>query len=374
MMENNEKWQLYFEKWLQDNTILTFRSIRSYVLAVKDAARMTDVDLSEIESKEDYNAFYDKAYLNKEFHEKNTWGNQRHGVAMAHFHDYIYSKYSDWPDSRWMKNKNNKENERFEALIFHEDAFKEHSWKILNDVTAIKKTDKSFFLHRGSGLPIDIRSFFEVNDLEFGEGKRIALLYRGKEYRGRITRESSELGRTRLFWVEKLGKQFDSEYEYSESNPESSLILMFSKKSNDIYEISFVSLSDIDAVMESDFEIQDLETEVEINDIEGKKVVYYTTKYERSSKNRMAAINHHGTKCMVCGFDFEEIYGEIGKNFIEVHHIHPLYSIDDEIIIDPKIDLACICPNCHRMIHRNKGKILTIDELKKIYLDNGKAK
>lgn len=61
------------------------------------------------------------------------------------------------------------------------------------------------------------------------------------------------------------------------------------------------------------------ETEQEVADehTEGKKKVYYTTKYERSTKNREAAIRIHGTKCMICGFDFEEKYGELGKIFWE---------------------------------------------------------
>ena len=63
---------------------------------------------------------------------------------------------------------------------------------------------------------------------------------------------------------------------------------------------------------------------------EGKKKVSYVTTYERSSKNRNAAIKIHGTKCMICGFDFEKTYGEIGKDFIEIHHIKPLYKNQKE--------------------------------------------
>ena len=67
---------------------------------------------------------------------------------------------------------------------------------------------------------------------------------------------------------------------------------------------------------------------------------------------------------MACGFNFEETYGEIGKNYIEVHHVTPLFSLDGEIDIDPAKDLVVVCSNCHRMIHRNKDRVLTIQELK----------
>lgn len=102
------------------------------------------------------------------------------------------------------------------------------------------------------------------------------------------------------------------------------------------------------------------------NDKEGKKIVYYTTKYERSISNRNAAIALHGTVCQVCGFDFEKTYGEIGKGFIEVHHLKPLHSLDEEIVINPETDLVCLCSNCHRMIHSKKNQIITVEELRKV--------
>ena len=96
---------------------------------------------------------------------------------------------------------------------------------------------------------------------------------------------------------------------------------------------------------------------------EGRPVEYYTTKYERSAANRTRAIAIHGTKCQICGFDFEKVYGELGRGFIEVHHIKPLHSLDDEVPVNPETDLVCLCSNCHRMVHRKKGKVLTVEEL-----------
>jgi len=102
------------------------------------------------------------------------------------------------------------------------------------------------------------------------------------------------------------------------------------------------------------------------NTPEGKKKVRYVSKYERSNKNRHLAIKIHGTICEICGFDFEKIYGERGKGFIEVHHIKPLYENQEEIVINPKEDLICVCSNCHRMFHRRKDRVPTPDELKKL--------
>ncbi len=55
--------------------------------------------------------------------------------------------------------------------------------------------------------------------------------------------------------------------------------------------------------------------------------------------------------CEVCNFDFEKVYGEYGKEFCEVHHLTPL-SKSDGVVKTELSDLAIICSNCHRIIHR----------------------
>lgn len=107
-----------------------------------------------------------------------------------------------------------------------------------------------------------------------------------------------------------------------------------------------------------------------INDLpEGKKIGFFTTRYERNPQNREIAIKIHGTKCMACGFDFSKFYGERGKDFIEVHHTKPLFQ-SGQHKINPETDLICLCSNCHSMIHRVKDHVLTLNELKKIIDDN----
>lgn len=127
--------------------------------------------------------------------------------------------------------------------------------------------------------------------------------------------------------------------------------------------IRSMSTSDINLTEESKQEELQPQTE-------GRKTVYYTTKYERSVQNREAAIRIHGTKCMICGFDFEKKYGELGKGYIEVHHIKPLSEMDEEVIVNPEKDLICVCSNCHRMLHRFRNYIVSVEELTQIVKDN----
>jgi predicted HNH restriction endonuclease len=78
--------------------------------------------------------------------------------------------------------------------------------------------------------------------------------------------------------------------------------------------------------------------------------------------------------CTVCSFDFLDMYGEHGRDFIEVHHTEPLHEKDirgEKTSLKkalPKI--ALVCSNCHRMIHRKRGKMLSISAIKKIVKDH----
>lgn len=86
--------------------------------------------------------------------------------------------------------------------------------------------------------------------------------------------------------------------------------------------------------------------------IEGAKKEITVNAYERSAKARQACIDYYGYRCVVCDFDFEKVYGEVGEGYIHVHHTKPLSEINSEYEVDPIADLRPVCPNCHSMIHR----------------------
>lgn len=99
------------------------------------------------------------------------------------------------------------------------------------------------------------------------------------------------------------------------------------------------------------------------------KVIYKLHKLrERNSKinNKKKAqyLKKYGKlDCEVCKFDFYENYGDLGKGFIEAHHRAPLSEIDGEKITKLE-DLALVCSNCHRMLHKAIST-LSIAELQK---------
>lgn len=103
--------------------------------------------------------------------------------------------------------------------------------------------------------------------------------------------------------------------------------------------------------------------DIEDNNLfEGTKKQIIVNAYERSSKARKECIEEYGYKCTICKFDFEKVYGEVGKNFIHVHHIKPLSEIDKEYKINPIQDLRPVCPNCHAMLHK-KVPAYSIEEI-----------
>lgn len=68
--------------------------------------------------------------------------------------------------------------------------------------------------------------------------------------------------------------------------------------------------------------------------------------------------------CEVCDFDFSTAYGELGLGFIEVHHRKPVASLKpgDRTKLE---DLALVCANCHRMLHR-RSALLSVEGLRAI--------
>jgi len=98
---------------------------------------------------------------------------------------------------------------------------------------------------------------------------------------------------------------------------------------------------------------------------EGATTQVLVNKYERDPRNRAAAISAHGYACLACGFDFKKTYGELGVDFIIVHHIVPVSQLGPDYVIDPTKDLVSLCANCHAMIHREEPP-LSLNQLKKI--------
>jgi 5-methylcytosine-specific restriction endonuclease McrA len=81
---------------------------------------------------------------------------------------------------------------------------------------------------------------------------------------------------------------------------------------------------------------------------------------KRAKQNRLAQVG--ALSCDVCGFDFASAFGKLGAGFIEAHHTVPVSTLRGEN--NTKLsDLALVCSNCHRMLHRGPH-LLSVDDLR----------
>lgn len=89
---------------------------------------------------------------------------------------------------------------------------------------------------------------------------------------------------------------------------------------------------------------------------EGTRILKKHYELERdnsiSKKAKEKRLSEEGKlECDICNFNFSKVYGDIGKDFIEAHHLTPVSKLDGKK--RTKItDLALLCSNCHRMVHR----------------------
>jgi hypothetical protein len=117
--------------------------------------------------------------------------------------------------------------------------------------------------------------------------------------------------------------------------------------------------------------IADFAENLELDDEfpEGKLVERSHKRRERNKKlitlKKTDFLKTHGRIfCEVCDFDFEQRYGTRGTNFCEVHHTIPVSEMSPGHQTSLN-ELAIVCPNCHRIIHRERPW-LTMEALKKI--------
>ena len=111
----------------------------------------------------------------------------------------------------------------------------------------------------------------------------------------------------------------------------------------------------------------DLDSEYEAP--EGRMLTRVHMARERSpsltKRKKFSVLNASGKlACEVCGFDFGSVYGALGSGFAECHHTLPVSQLSPGATTKLS-DLAVVCANCHRMIHRSKPW-LSVNELKKV--------
>ncbi|MFK7935530.1 MAG: HNH endonuclease [Saprospiraceae bacterium] len=96
-----------------------------------------------------------------------------------------------------------------------------------------------------------------------------------------------------------------------------------------------------------------------------QEITIRNSRIVQKAKKRALKKGKGKIKCDCCNFDFIETYGELGYGFIECHHKIFLSKGQRITNID---DLALVCSNCHRMLHRKNelGEYNEVEELKNL--------
>lgn len=76
-----------------------------------------------------------------------------------------------------------------------------------------------------------------------------------------------------------------------------------------------------------------------------------SNRYERNEQARNECIQFYGPTCVICGLNFQSVYGATAAGFIHVHHITPISAIGESYKVNPIKDLVPLCPNCHCVVH-----------------------
>lgn len=104
------------------------------------------------------------------------------------------------------------------------------------------------------------------------------------------------------------------------------------------------------------------ETYSHLEYLEGRRYACERQFFARNPQLKKAAIRAHGTTCRICGFDFYKTYGEIGKGYVEMHHLNPLSERPESEWENGNLtsveQVAILCANCHRVVHRTKPPML----------------
>jgi hypothetical protein len=98
---------------------------------------------------------------------------------------------------------------------------------------------------------------------------------------------------------------------------------------------------------------------------EGAVTRVMVNKYERDPAARKKCLEKYGHQCSVCDLNFKDLYGDIGMDFIHVHHLKELSTVGAGYAVDPLEDLRPVCPNCHAMLHKRRPAF-TPDELREM--------
>ena len=153
----------------------------------------------------------------------------------------------------------------------------------------------------------------------------------------------------------RLGRLVGDQLEYNPMQERLGTLVTFEKRQGEWHWLMRPEVADALELLswvEEDSLLLPEEIPARADLVEGAVCRVSVNAYELNPEARKQCIEYYGARCFVCGFDFSEVYGEVGTGYIHVHHLRPLSDIGERYAVDPIADLRPVCPNCHAIVHR----------------------
>lgn len=190
---------------------------------------------------------------------------------------------------------------------------------------------------------------------------KVVLKLRAEDYRAKLKFDKSEFlididlkSNTRNAKHYQAGNII-AKYYSKDKLPESKELNSDIKKFLDFYE----SLAYSDSTISYHTENHHFET----------KQIRLHWRIERNTGLSKKVKKKKGYKCEACGMNFVDKYGELGKKFIEAHHLKPISELGiGKVKVDLENDFAVLCSNCHSMIHKLNDPS-DLEKLKRIIIN-----
>ncbi len=213
--------------------------------------------------------------------------------------------------------------------------------------------------------PLDDVLFFNHSNKSHGYERRVAVIARAHPNTAIKTNP-----RILNFFKPNWGKVCPIELlhdGWSQDKIAQTIWSLFASHFNPIYETESALLNSIVKAVDAE-----LFSTIEGGEIEIMKrhmIRERNPSFIKKAKEYFLQENNGILKCECCDFVFTTLYGSVGTNFIECHHKQPISEGGERIT---KItDLAMVCSNCHRMLHRKvKYGYYTVEDLRKIVKEN----
>ncbi|EHK2278499.1 HNH endonuclease signature motif containing protein [Clostridium perfringens] len=222
----------------------------------------------------------------------------------------------------------------------------------------IKNLDKSSF-KRGSHIPIEIRKFFECEDVIYGQKKSITLIYNAENFKAEIEREKNN--KIRIVWnklIPKMKEVFKNEINDFEDSKELSVRvprLKFTKETAIKYDVEMKTKYSHDVLCELERLDIDVENKTieEINEV-GEVIERVVNARKNQNKFREALFKRE-CKCKICGLAHKEL--------LIASHIKPWSKSTPEEKLNP-FNGFLLCPNHdslfdkHLISFKDNGEII----------------